>query len=534
MDPKDLYFGAEARRKLLRGAKKLARAVVTTLGPKGRNVALEDRFAGGIIVHDGVTVAREIILKDPVEELGANRLKEAASKTNDASGDGTTTATLLAYEMLKEGNKHVVAGYNPMLLKKGMDKAVSEVVTYLEKQAKPIKGNLDRMMEIATVSSADAEIGKIIAEAIEKVGEYGIVTAEEGTEKGYHVEYKDGMEWDKGWHLARYAQNSLEAFVKDPFVLITDRTITSQNEIIPFLGRFVDAGHKNLLIISDGIEQMAQAILFKNLNTGVLNVLAVPAPSLGEHKRDGLEDIAVLTGGTFISEEEGRQIQTVTIEELGRADSVIADRKRTLLTGGKGNKEDIKKRAKIIEEQMNDAEHEYLKEKYQERLAKLVAGVAVIKVGTPSDTEKRERFERVKDAIGATQAAVKEGIVAGGGIALFNARAIITKRENKEENLGAEIVYQALSKPLMKLAENAGVNGEVVVNNLEQTANGVGYNVMTKKYVDMMKAGIIDPLLVTKDALVNAVSVASMLLTTEVTVTKVLKDDEKPTRQGMV
>ena len=539
---KIVLFNQEARGYVMAGAEKLARAVGITLGPKGRNVGLSSKYGGAISVHDGVTVANEVKLDDPREDMGAILIREAARKTNDSSGDGTTTATVLAYEILKEGNKHIIAGVNPMLMKKGIDIAIKQAVGLLEAMAEPIKGSLEKMIQVATVSAADEEIGKIIAEALKKVGKYGVVTVEKGVELGYKIEFKDGMEWDKGWiHpgfvlaiLDNKPNIRMEAKVDEPYILITDHTITSPREIIPFLNRFLEAGGKNLLIISDGVEREAMAILGQNFARGVLNVLPVPAPSLGEHKRDGLEDIAILTGGVFISKEAGRKIEEVQIEELGRADSVVATRESTVLVGGRGDKEKVKARADLIEEQMKNADHEYMKEKYKERLAKLTSGVAVVKVGTSSDTENRERVERVKDAVGATRAAVDEGIIPGGGIALLNvAGQIKIDLPTREESVGAEVVKAALLKPIHLLIENAGQSGDVVINEIYKREFGIGYDVVTGEYVDMKKLGIVDPVKVTISALRNAGSVAGMILTTEATVTdKPDSEREKKEQDG--
>lgn len=526
--PKDLTFGQEARNDIMSGAEQLARAVGTTLGPKGRNVSMATRYGAPITVHDGVTVANEVRLVDLKEDLGATLIREAARKTNDASGDGTTTATVLAYEILREGNSHVIADVNPMLMKKGIDTATEQAIDLLEKMAEPIKGSLEKMIQIATVSAADDEIGKVIAEALKKVGKYGVVTVDKGTELGFHTEFKEGMEWDKGWVHPGFVLQildgkpniRLEARIEDPFILITDHTITSPREIVPFLNRFVEAGKKNLLIISDGLEREAMAILGTNFSRGMVNVLPVPAPSFGEHKRDGLEDIAILTGGKFVSKEKGDKIEEVQVEELGRADLVTATRDSTILVGGKGDKEKIKVRAKQIEEQIKEAEHEITKEKHQARLAKMTSGVAVVKVGTSSDQENRERLERVKDAIGATKAAVEDGIIPGGGIALLKvSKQIKTDLPTKEESIGAEIVKEALLEPIKLLAENAGKNGEVVLNEINKKKDGIGYNVLNGKYVDMKEAGIVDPVKVVSSAVQNAASVAGMILTTEAIIT---------------
>ena len=534
--PTDLVFGQDARNAILAGAEKLARAVGTTLGPKGRNVTLSSQYGGVITVHDGVTVANEVRLEDPQENIGAMLLREAARKTNDASGDGTTTATVLAYEILKEGNAHIIAGVNPMLMKKGIDTAIKQAIDILRSFSEPIKDSLEKMIQVATVSAADEEIGTVIAEAMKKVGKYGVVTVDKGTELGFHTEFKEGMEWDKGWIHPAFVLRildsvpniRLEARIEEPFILITDHTITSPGEIVPFLNRFIEAGHKNLLIIADGVERQAMAILAENFARGVINVLPVPAPSFGDHKRDALEDIAILTGGVFISKEHGKRIVDVKVEELGRADLVTATRESTVLVGGRGDKKLVKDRALMIEEQMKDADHELMREKFKERLAKLTSGIAVVKVGTSSDVENREKIERVKDAIGATRAAVEEGIIPGGGVTLAHISTLITTTlPTQEESAGADIVKKALVKPLKLLAENAGKSGDVILNEVRRRTFGMGYSVITDTYVNMVKVGIVDPVKVTISALQNAAGVAGMLLTTEASITEQPGEDKK-------
>lgn len=528
MNPKDLLFSTEAREKIMAGVTMVRRAVGTTLGPKGRNVALHTKYAGVITVHDGVTVAREIFLKDKFENVGAILIRQASQRTNDVSGDGTTTATVLAEAIAIEGNKLITAGANPMLMKKGIDAAVKQTVELLKKQAKQIKG-IEELKQVATISAADEEIGTVVAEALEKVGKHGVVTTAVGQELGFNVEYKDGMEWDKGWHLPFFVTDikRMEATIKDPFILITDRTISSPKEIIPLLTIMNNANEKNLVIISDGVEREALALLGLNFQKGVVNVLAVPAPSFGDHKRDGLQDIAILTGGTFISQELGKTLETITLEDLGRADQISATRESTVIAGGKGDKEKIKERAESIEKQIEDSKHDLEKERYQERLAKLTAGVAVIKVGASSDQEAKEKEERVKDAIGATKAARDDGIVSGGGVALLNLiDQISTDYPTQEEVMGAELLKKALSYPAKLLAENAGKDGEVIVNEISRKEKGFGYDVVKDEYVNMIAAGIIDPVKVTISALQNGASCATMILTTEAVI--VDAEEEKP------
>ena len=538
IEPRLILKGSEAREKLLNGARILSEIVGTTLGPAGRNVTLSSKYAGTITVHDGITVSKEIVLLDSQENVGAHILKEAANKTNDVSGDGTTTATVLAYEILKEGNTYITTGVNPMMLVKGIEKATKEAVNLLKGMAESIKDDVEKIVQIATVSAADSEIGKVVSEALIKVGSYGVVTADKGSEMGYVTEYKDGMEWDKGWNLPYFVTNpqKMEAVLNDPYILVTDRTITQASEVLPILNLIIGQENKTVVIISDGMEQQAQSILLENHvnimrpngQRGSIISLAVGAPSTGEHKRDGLEDIAIITGATFISKELGRTLKDFTLEDFGHADQVVATRESTVIVGGKGDYETVKERITQVEQQLKEQEHEYLKEKYEERLAKLTSGVAVIKIGTASDTENREKLERIKDAIGATKAAVEDGIIPGGGLALFRIGESLKIKEalSRDESYGVDIVKKAIQKPLKLLAENAGANGEVVANETRKQKNeNVGFNVLTGEYMDLKKAGIIDPVRVTISALQNAASVASMVLTTEGLVV------EKPKRE---
>jgi chaperonin GroEL len=535
VNPKTILFGREAREKMMHGAYIMFRAVGTTLGPKGRNVSMDTQYAGQITVHDGISVSNEIYLEDPAENIGAKKIREAAAKTNDKSGDGTTTSVVLAYEIAKQGESYLVAGDNPMLLVKGIDKAIKQAVSLLEKMAEPIEGNLDKMIQVATVSAADEEIGKTVAQALEKVGTHGVVTVDKGTVPGYVTEFKDGMEWDKGWIHPMFVwtmrdgkvNEKLEASVENPYILITDQTLTTLEEVLPILTVLKSNDKKDLVIISpDGLGGQAMQVLHQNLTNRVFNVLPVTAPTLGQSMRDGLEDIAVLTGGTLISKEMGMSLKDIKLTDFGQADKVVAFQDSTTIIGGKGEKQAVLARAKQLEEQANDADHEYQKEKFQERLAKLTSGVAVIKVGTASDAENREKVERVRDAIGATKAAVDEGIIPGGGLALFRiSQQIDTSLPIREEALGAEIVQKALSKPIKLLAENAGVSGDVVASKVAELPEDVGYDVVTGEYVKMKDNGIVDPVRVTISALQNAASVANMILTTEAVI--VDKEQEK-------
>lgn len=537
VNPKQVTFNTEARQKIMEGARYLAKAVGTTLSPKGRNVTLKGQYSGVKTVHDGVTVANEIKLKDPQLDAGVILLRDAARKTNDISGDGTTTATVLGYAIAEEGNKHIIAGRNPMLMVKGLAKAAKIVVEELEKIAEPIKGDLDKMIAVATVSAADEEIGTKIAEALKKVGEYGVVTVDSGSENGYVVEYKDGMEWDKGWIHPAFVLRMLdgkpnfkmEARIEDPYILITDYAITSNDEIVPILTKLKSAGIKNLVVISDGVEREAMALLAENFARGNFNILPVPAPSFGNHKRDGLEDLAILTGGKFISQELKMKLADMTIEDLGRADLVTATIESTTLVGGKGDIEAIKARAEQLEAQVKDEAHEYLRERVKERLAKLTSGVAVVKVGMASDAERDEKIERVRDAIGATKAATEKGIIAGGGVPLLNIAKKLPSLApldlSEEEELGFQILAEALKAPIKLIAENSGIKGDVVISELTHHPEGFGYDVVAGKYVDLKKAGILDPVKVTISAVENASSVAANIMTSEALVTDI---EEEP------
>lgn len=542
--PKNIQFNTDARSSVIEGARILKTAVGSTLGPKGRNVTLKSQYGGVKTVHDGVTVANEIKLKDPALDAGATLLRDAARKANDTSGDGTTTATVLAYEIAKVGNEHITAGINPMLMVEGIAKAGRLIVEELKKMTEPIEGDLEKMIQVATISAANQEIGEKIAGALEKVGEYGVVTADSGSEQGYTVEYKEGMEWDKGWvHPAFVLQVlngkpniKMESQITNPSILITDHTITSQDEIIPLLQKLKGANLKNLVVISDGLEREALAVLAINFEKGAFNICAVPAPSLGQHKRDGLADIAILTGGKFISQEMKMKLEDVELSDLGRADLVTATIESTTIIGGKGEIKSIKERAEQLAEQLKAEKHEYIQEKIKERLAKLTAGVAVVKVGMPSDAERDEKIERVRDAIGATRAAVEKGIIPGGGVPLLvlGDRLEIPKDLLPEEVVGFTILKKALASLVLLLANNAGVSGEVVSSEIlkrnskaTNTHDLIGYDVIHNEYVDLKKAGIIDPVKVTIAAVENAISVASNILTTETLITDEVEEKKK-------
>lgn len=533
---KQIAYSAEAREKLKKGIDAVAKAVGTTLGPKGRNVALDKKWGAPSVVHDGVSVAKEIELENAFENMGAQLIKEAADKTNDVTGDGTTTATILAQAIVNEGIKNLTAGANPMILNKGIEKAAAQVLESIKKQAHPIKDNSDKITQVATISAQNEEIGNKIAEALKKVGSNGVVTVEEGKGLELVIDYKEGMEFDKGFSSAYFITNpdTMEATIEDAYILLTDKKISSIQELLPFLEKLVKVS-KNLVIIADEVEGEALATLVVNKLRGTFNVLAVEAPGFGDRRKEMLQDIAILTGGTVISEDVGRKLEEVTLEDLGKADRVTSDKDNTVIVGGKGDKKLIEGRVKQIKAELDKTTSDFDKEKLEERLAKLSGGVAVIEVGAATETEMKEKQERVKDAVAATKAAIEEGIVPGGGVVLLTAAKIIDlKGLTGDELTGAKIVQKALEAPMKLLAENAGEDGNVVVANIRKKEPGVGFNVLTEEYVDMIKAGIIDPAKVTRTALQNAVSVATMILTTECLVTDLPeKEKESPMSGGM-
>lgn len=532
---KQLKYAAEAREKLKKGVDAVAKAVGTTLGPKGRNIALDKKWGAPSVVHDGVSVAKEIELEDPFENMGAQLVKEAADKTNDATGDGTTTATILAQAIVDEGIKNITAGANPMILNKGIEKAVDQAVESIKKQAKPVRDSGEKIVQVATISAQNQEIGEKIAEALKKVGPNGVVTVEEGKGLELVIDYKEGMEFDKGYVSPYFVTDpdSMEATIEDPYLLLTDKKISSLQELLPFLENLVKSS-KNLVIIADEVEGEALATIVVNKLRGTFNVLAVEAPGFGDRRKEMLQDIAILTGGTVISEDVGRKLEDVTVEDLGRADRVTADKDNTVIVGGKGSKSAIQGRIKQIKAELDRTTSEFDKEKLEERLAKLAGGVAVIEVGAASETEMKEKQERVKDAVSATKAAIEEGIVPGGGVVLLAAaEAIDAKGLKGDELTGALIVKKALESPMRLLAENAGEDGNVVIANVKKKEKGYGFDVLKEEYVDMIKAGIIDPAKVTRIALQNAVSVAMMILTTEGLVTELpTREEEKSPTPG--
>jgi len=527
---KQLKFSDEARTALLRGIDIVAKAVVTTLGPKGRNVALDKKWGAPNVVHDGVTVAKDIELKDPFENMGAQLVKEAADKTNDVAGDGTTTATLLTREIAALGMKHVTAGANPMIVKKGIEKAVSAVVDELKRIAKPIK-NKEEITQVATISAGDETIGAKIAEALN--GKDRVVTVEEGKSLELEIEYKEGMEFDHGYVSPYFVTNTekMESEVEDAYILLTDKKISSIRELLPFLEKFIKVS-KNLVIIADEIEGEALATLVVNKLKGTFNVLAVKAPGFGDRRKEMLEDIAVLTGGTVISEDTGRTLESIEVEDLGRADKIWADKDNTRVIGGQGSKEAIEKRIALLKRQIEETDSDFDREKLEERLAKLSGGVAQINVGAATEVELNEKKERVKDAVEATKAAIEEGVLPGGGIALLKAREVLKKVLNEEmpddEKIGVKIVFSALEQPVRYLARNSGEDDGYVVKKIEESKDSdYGYNSLTGEFGSMIKFGILDPLKVTRSALQNAASVAMMVLTTEALVTDIPEEKKE-------
>jgi len=538
MAPKQLVFGEEARRRLKRGIDVLAAAVGTTLGPKGRNVALDKKWGAPSVTHDGVTVAKEIELPDPYENMGVQLLKEAATKTNDVAGDGTTTATVLAHVMVTEGMKNVAAGANPMLLKRGIEMAVKAVVEEIKRMAKPVQSK-DDIAHVAAISSADPEIGNLIAEVMDKVGKDGVITVEESkTGLPFETEYVEGMQFDRGYISPYFVTNpeTMEAVLENPYILIHDKKISAAADIIPVLERVLQEGEtRSLLVIAEDVDGEALATLVLNKLRGIFNAVAVKAPGFGERRKAMLQDIAILTGGQVISEELGRKLENVRIADLGRADKVVVTRDDTTIIGGRGDPKAIKGRIEQIKAEMEKTTSDYDREKLQERLAKLAGGVAIIRVGAATEVELKEKKHRVEDALSATRAAVEEGIVPGGGVALLNAaKALDNLKAEGDVQTGINIVRRALEEPLRRIAENAGEDGAVVVEMVrrlqkEKNNPNIGYDVLRGEYVDMVEAGIIDPAKVTRTALENAASVAAMILTTEALVTEVPEKKKETT-----
>ena len=516
---KDIIFGEDARKALQSGIDKLANTVKITLGPKGRNVVLDKKFGAPLITNDGVTIAKEIELEDPFENMGAQLVKEVATKTNDVAGDGTTTATLLAQALVREGMKNIAAGANPMVLKKGMDQAVDTAVETIVANSKKIEGS-DEIARVGAVSAADENIGKLIAEAMEKVTADGVITLEESKTAETYSEVVEGMQFDRGY-IAPYMvtdTDKMEAVLDDAYILITDKKISNIQEILPLLEQIVKAG-KKLLIIAEDVEGEALSTLIVNKLRGTFTCVAVKAPGFGDRRKEMLQDIAILTGGQVISSELGLELSETTMEQLGRARQVVVQKENTIIVDGAGNSDDIKARVGQIKSQIENTTSDFDREKLQERLAKLSGGVAVIKVGAATEVEMKEKKLRIEDALAATKAAVEEGIVAGGGTALINAMPAVKKLVDKlsgDEKTGAQIVYKALEEPVRQIAVNAGLEGSVIIDKIIRSRKvGYGFNAYTSEYVDMIPAGIVDPTKVTRSALQNAASVASMVLTTE-------------------
>ena len=526
---KQLKFNEQARQALLRGIDQLAAAVVTTLGPRGRNVALDKKWGAPNVVHDGVTVAKEIDLEDPFENMGAQLIKEAASKTNDVAGDGTTTATLLAQAIVRQGLKNIAAGTNPMILTRGVQKGVDAVVGEIKRLAKPVKSDEEKV-QVATISSGDPQIGGKIAEALKRVGDSGVVTVEESRGLELEIDYKEGMEFDKGYASPYFVTNAdnMEAELEDPYILITDKKISAISDLLPFLEKLVKVS-KDLVIIADEIEGEALATLVVNKLRGTFNVLAVQAPGFGDRRKEMLEDVAILTGGMVISEDTGRKLESVEPEDCGRADKVWADKDNCRIIGGKGAQAKISARINQIKNETEKTNSDFDKEKLEERLAKLTGGVAVINVGAATEVELKDKQERVKDAVEATKAAVEEGIVPGGGVALLRARKVLggVKVESADEQVGVDILKTVLAEPLRQLAANSGADAGWVVKKIEDGKDDYGFNCLTLEFGSMLKQGIVDPAKVTRSALQNAASVGIMVLTTEVLVTDLPEKDEK-------
>jgi len=533
---KQLAFGADARRRLKTGMDTLSDAVVTTLGPKGRNVALDKKFGSPTVTHDGVTVAKEIELKDPFENMGAQLLKEAATKTNDVAGDGTTTATLLAAMIVDEGLKNVTAGANPMLIKRGILKATDAVVEAIKGMSREVKDKTD-IAHVAAISAADMEIGELIAEVMDKVGKDGVITVEESKGLAFETEYVEGMQLDRGYISPYFITNPerMEAELEEPYILVTDRKISAVTDIVPLLEKLVQVGKRELLVIAEDVDGEALATLVLNKLRGMLNAVAVKAPGFGDRRKEMLRDIAVLTGAQVITEEMGRKLETATINDLGRAGKVVITKDDTTIVDGKGEEKEIKGRIEQIKAQIEITTSDYDREKLQERLAKLAGGVAVIRVGAGTEVELKEKKHRVEDALSATRAAVEEGVVAGGGVALINSVPALddVKMALRDEQTGVDIVRGALRAPMRMIAENAGKDGAVIVEEVRRRQKeadniNIGYDVIGEEFADMFEKGIIDPVKVTRSAVENAASIAAMILTTEALITDIPEKKEMP------
>lgn len=527
MNAKQIMFSDEARQKLFSGVQQLADAVRITMGPKGRNVILEKSYGSPTITNDGVTIAKEIELKDKFENMGAQLVKEVATKTNDKAGDGTTTATVLAHALIAEGLRNVTAGANPMELKRGMDHALQLVIEELAKNSKEISTK-EEIAQVATISAQNPEVGNLIAEIMEMVGKDGVITIEDSNTTGIEKEVVEGMQFDNGYISPYMVSDAsrMEAVVEEAHILITDKKISSIQEIVPILEQVAQSGKKDLVIIAEDVDGEALATLVFNKLKGAFNVVAVKAPAFGDRRKEMLKDIAILTGGEVISSEVGLKLEDATIEQLGQARKVVVSNENTIIVDGKGDKAHVQKRVDEIEATFMNTTSEFDREKLMERKAKLIGGVGVIKVGAATEVELKEKKHRIEDALSATRAAVQEGIVPGGGTALLQSAHILENIEGDTDFItGVNIVHRALKSPLVQIAENAGVEGAVVVDKVSNADKGIGYNAATGQYVDMLKEGIVDPKMVTRSALENAVSIASIFLTMEGAIVEEPKDD---------
>ena len=531
---KQLAFSEEARNHLTEGIETLAAAVKGTLGPKGRNVALGKKFGGPTVTHDGVTVAKEIELPESFEDMGAQLLKEAASKTNDICGDGTTTATVLAEKLVMEGLRNVVAGTNPMIIKRGLEKGLTTVVDEIKQQAVAIQGQQD-ISYVAAISANDPEIGRLIGEVMDKVGKDGVITVEESRGLQFEVDYVEGMDFDRGYISPYFVNNQdrMEAELDEPYLLITEKKLSSVQDLVPLLEKLMQTGKKELVVIAEDVEGEGLATLVVNKLRGILNVLAVKAPGYGDRRKEMLEDIAILTGGTVISDDLGRKLDSVQLSDLGRARRVVSDKDNTTVVEGYGDNDQIQGRVKQIKAQVDETTSDYDREKLQERLAKLSGGVAVVRVGAATETELKEKKHRVEDALSATRAAIEEGIVAGGGAALLAAQSVLdgVNLDSNDEQVGITILQRSLEEPVRQIAANAGHEGSVIAEAVrrrqgESDSNRVGFDVITEEYGDMIERGIVDPAKVTRSALENAVSIAAMILTTEALITDLPEKEE--------
>lgn len=529
MAAKQLLFDEEARRSLMRGVDALANAVKVTLGPRGRNVVIDKKFGPPTIINDGVTIAKEIELEDPFENMGAQIVKEVATKTNDVAGDGTTTATVLAQAMVKEGLKNVTSGANPMLIKRGIEKAVNEIVAHIKSEAKQIKGK-EEIAQVATISANnDNEIGELISDAMEKVGKEGVITVEEAKSLETNLSLVEGMQFDRGYISPYFVTNadSMTAELEDALVLLYEKKISNMKELLPVLEKIAQTG-KPFIIIAEDIESEALATLVLNKMRGVLNVCAVKAPGFGDRRKAMLEDIAILTGGQVISEDLGMKLENATLEQLGKAKKITVDKENTTIVEGGGKKGEVQAKVSVIKKQIEETDSDYDREKLQERLAKLSGGVAVINIGAATEVEMKEKKARVEDALSATRAAVEEGVIPGGGITYLHAQAKLDsiKLENADEQVGVNIVKRAIEEPIRMIAANAGLDGSVVAIEAKKQKGNMGFNALTNEWVDMLKTGIIDPAKVSRSALQNAASIASQVLTAEVIITDIPEPDK--------